>query len=54
MELCYLGGQLNSQGLSAFNEYVKSGVQKIGSAANADAYLVGKAAAMAVACPKVR
>lgn len=55
MELCSLGGQLNSQGISAFNEYAKSAVQKkAGSAANADAYLAGRAAAMAVACPEVR
>ena len=55
MELCSLGGQLNSQGLSAFNQQAQLAAQKkAGSAANADAYLAGRAAAMAVACPEVR
>ena len=55
MEICDMGRQLNSLGQSAYSEQVQSAVRKKAeSAAKADAYLAGRAAAMAVACPEVR
>ena len=54
MEICGMGRQLNSLGQSAYSEQAQSGVRKLGNASNADAYLAGRAAAMAVACPEVR
>jgi len=54
MEICDMGRQLNSLGQSAYSEQAQSGVRKLYSASNADAYLAGRAAAMAVVCPEVR
>ena len=54
MEICDMGRQLNSLGQSAYSEQAQSGVRKLYSASNADAYLAGRAAAMAVVCPEVK
>ena len=54
MEICDMGRQMNELGLSAYSEQAQSGVRKLYSASNADAYFAGRAAAMAVVCPEVK